>query len=367
MNQLPFLTNNSLTFLFRETGGKKVYLHTELSGKKLEMRETGKSGLYTLTLINIPVRNFAYYFRVAGKGKKYRDPFNPDLAYIRSGRKKSFVSMFRHPIRQSGAIRLARRWIESDNPRVRSRPLYIYLPPSYFSGAKKRYPVLYMQDGRGLWQKHFTGNPGWAVNSTADRMIKESRIREIIIVGIPHSGRQRLLEYSLPFFSPGIYRRYSTKKKGYGDLYGQFLIQKIKPFIDKNYRTLPDRANTAIAGSSMGAVISLYLGYEFNSVFSRAGLISPAFYFNYRKRGTYFSQSDTIQQKKALYIYMDTGDSGPGRDGLYCTRRMRARLIRCGWSPGRDLFYYEHPGGRHSKNSWRIRFHRMLSAFYSTK
>lgn len=148
-----------------------------------------------------------------------------------------------------------------------SRRIWIYLPPSY-AKSKKKYPVIYMHDGQNLFDE-FTGGYGeWRIDEILDK-ISANGGKEFIVVGIDHGGSERLKEYN-PYDS-----QYG---KGKGKLYVDFLVNNLKPFIDKNYHTLKDSKNTSIAGSSMGGLISMYAIATYPKVFGSAGIFSPAFW-----------------------------------------------------------------------------------------
>jgi enterochelin esterase-like enzyme len=136
------------------------------------------------------------------------------------------------------------------------RKVWIYLPQSY-GKSNKKYPVIYMHDGQNLFDE-FTGGYGeWGVDELLDKMIAQGK-KEYIVVGTAHGGAERLKEYN-PYDS-----KYG---KGRGKAYVSFLVNNLKPFIDKEYRTLKDKNNTSIAGSPMGGLISLYAISTYPNIF----------------------------------------------------------------------------------------------------
>lgn len=149
----------------------------------------------------------------------------------------------------------------------RSRRIWLYLPEDYSKG-KKRYPVMYMHDGQNIFDEATSAYGEWGVDESVDSLIN-ARKPACIIVGIDN-GPQRMSEYN-----PYEFRDFG---KGEGDQYIEFLTQTLKPFIDKNYRTLADKDNTIIAGSSMGGLISYYAMLVKPDVFGKAGIFSPAFW-----------------------------------------------------------------------------------------
>jgi alpha-glucosidase len=147
------------------------------------------------------------------------------------------------------------------------RKIWVYLPRDY-ENNNKRYPVLYMHDGQNLFDE-YTGNFGeWGVDEALDSLIKTGA-PACIVVGI-NNGPNRINEYN----------PYNTDRfgKGEGDNYLQFIVNNLKPYIDKHYKTLSQKENTIIAGSSMGGLISYYAVAKYPSVFGKAGVFSPSFW-----------------------------------------------------------------------------------------
>jgi len=142
------------------------------------------------------------------------------------------------------------------------RDLAVWLPPSYDTEPHRRYPVLYVQDGQNLFTP-FTAFQGQErhLDEVATELIKQNRIKEIIIVGI-YNTNQGAAEYA---------------PNKLGDAYSDFLITTVKPFIDATYRTRPGREDTAVMGSSLGGLIAFDLVWFHPQVFSMAGCLSPAF------------------------------------------------------------------------------------------
>jgi predicted alpha/beta superfamily hydrolase len=148
----------------------------------------------------------------------------------------------------------------------RTRRITVYLPGSYESNPKKRYPVLYMQDGQNLFDEATSFSGEWGV----DEHLNTQTFKECIVVAIDHGNAKRLTEYN-----PYNNERFG---KGEGKEYVSFLATTLKPFIDKKFRTNKSREKTFIAGSSMGGLISLYAIMTYPKVFGAAGVFSPAFH-----------------------------------------------------------------------------------------
>ncbi|MDB5195730.1 MAG: hypothetical protein JWP88_100 [Flaviaesturariibacter sp.] len=149
----------------------------------------------------------------------------------------------------------------------RYRRIWIYLPESY-SSSKRKYPVLYMHDGQNVFDALYGFGGEWGVDEALDTL--GPKFGESIVVGIDHGGDKRLNEYS-----PYDMEKYG---KGEGDQYVDFLVKTLQPYINKHYRTSRKAADTYVAGSSMGGLISLYAILKYPKKFGGAGVFSPAFW-----------------------------------------------------------------------------------------
>jgi predicted alpha/beta superfamily hydrolase len=149
----------------------------------------------------------------------------------------------------------------------KTRKIWIYLPKDYFQ-SKKRYPVIYMHDGQNVFDEATSAFGGeWGIDEYFDSL---SVRKESIVVAVANGESKRMNEYN-----PYNFKQYG---KGEGNEYVDFLVQILKPYVDKQFHTLTDKANTFIAGSSMGGLISLYAVLKYPSVFGGAGIFSPAFW-----------------------------------------------------------------------------------------
>ncbi|MBU1093463.1 MAG: alpha/beta hydrolase [Firmicutes bacterium] len=159
------------------------------------------------------------------------------------------------------------------------RVIRILLPKDYKT-SKKSYPVLYMHDGQNLFedQTSYSG-VSWGISDTITNQVEKGLIHDLIVVGIDNSD-QRFFEYS-PWKSSTLVKKISTiEVGGLGEVYADFVVNKVKPFIDHFYRTKPDYNHTMLAGSSMGAYISTYIAVKHPNVFKHIGVFSLASWFN---------------------------------------------------------------------------------------
>jgi predicted alpha/beta superfamily hydrolase len=206
----------------------------------------------------------------------------------------------------------------------------VFLPPGYHENTLKKYPVLYMHDGQNLFfrEEAFVGN-SWRTDDVLTVLDKMNAIEEVIVVGI--YPNERMCEYTLP---------------GYED-YGRFLVDTLKPLIDAKYRTLAGATDTAVMGSSLGGVVSFYLGWQWPDVFGKVACLSSTFAYRDDLLERVFAEP-----KRKLRIYLD---SGWPADNYEPTRSMRDRLIWKGYRPGSELFYLAFPEAKHDENAWAAR------------
>ena len=224
------------------------------------------------------------------------------------------------------------------------RDIVVYLPAPYQANPQLRFPVLYMQDGQNLFDPatSFAG-VAWRLGETADRLIAEGKIRPLIIVGIYNTGKQRIREYT-----PS---RAMKLGGGSADRYGRMLMEEIKPMIEWEYRTLSGAVHTGLGGSSLGGLLTLYLGLRRPEFFGKLAALSPSVWWNQRWILRYAAGR---RIKSRPRIWLDTGT----QEGIHTAadaRRLRDVLGERGWQEGRDLHYEEIEGGQHNEAAWAER------------
>lgn len=152
----------------------------------------------------------------------------------------------------------------------RKRRIWIYLPPDYYSTTHS-YPVFYAHDGQNLFDAASSFSGEWGIDECLDSLYK-IKGKSSIIVGIDNGGVYRTEE-----LTPWPNHKYGGGK---GSLYADFIVYTLKPFIDSAYRTLPDRKNTGVFGSSLGGLISFYMALQYPKIFGKAGVFSPSFWYS---------------------------------------------------------------------------------------
>lgn len=248
------------------------------------------------------------------------------------------------------APRIETRWVDSSYPPISGRTVRIILPRGYDSHPWKRYPVIYFQDGQNLTNGANPGGTGaWNADVTSLLETSQGRMRETIIVGIDNYPERRRWEYNPPGDT------YPGELPGRADAYINFVVHNVRPTVDFYYRTLNDRRNTLIGGSSMGGICSVYAGLETN-VFGGILAMSPAF-----TRATNYTANMASKPKQPMRVYLDTGTHegqvGPTPGGDYWEMPWTGyrRFQEIGYVPNLDLMMRIGCGHFHNEAAWRAR------------
>jgi predicted alpha/beta superfamily hydrolase len=237
------------------------------------------------------------------------------------------------------------------------RDVLVWLPPGYAVELDRRYPVLYMHDGQNLFDPDTAFQPGehWRVGESAAELIAAGQLEPLIIVGIDNTGEERIHEYT-----PTKDARLGG---GLADEYGRLLIEELKPLIDRTYRTRPEAAHTGLAGSSLGGLVTLHLGFSHPGVFGHLAALSPSVWWD---RRTILTTVRQARPKPALRLWVDMG-TAEGRRGLDDARLLKAALVGAGYVEGADLHYAEYEGATHSESAWAQRVGPMLTWLFSAR
>ena len=261
------------------------------------------------------------------------------------------------------------------------RHIHIYLPPSYGTDPLRRYPVLYLHDGQNVFSSAGTnaafGWGSWELDRTADELSRAGKMQEIIMVAADNSFARRE-EYGGRHHAPG-------KTNTAFENYEGFLITELKPQMDRDYRTLPGAAHTAVMGSSIGGLCSVALAWEHPEIFGGAASLA----------GTdAIEQTNFLNavlksyhgQPKPFRVYLDSGvvDYTGGDDGCSLTRQVAAEFRRIGWTNDLEWFvdakpltpaeleksglrrdkWREAQTNQHNEFYWRLRSWRALTFLF---
>ena len=235
------------------------------------------------------------------------------------------------------------------------RDLIVYVPPGYDKHLDRTYPVLYLQDGQNLFDPRTSFIPGqtWEVREHADAAIRAGEVEPLVIVGIYNTDR-RLAEYT--------HERNWQHGGGEADQYGLTLTREILPFIASQYRVRTDRDSTGLGGSSLGGLVSLYLGLRYATWFGKLALLSPSVWWNHRSILGYLNErAPDIWDRPRLWL--DVGDK-EGRRTVHDIESLNRRLKANHWRPGETLHFEKATGGTHDEASWARRVRPMLKFLF---
>ena len=224
------------------------------------------------------------------------------------------------------------------------RDLIVYLPPGYEEQQWRHFPVLYLHDGQNLFDGATSFIPGmdWHVGQTADHFIHTGQVEPLIIVGM-YNTKARIREYT-PTQVPKL-------GGGRADRYAKFLMEEVKPFIDREYRTFSGPSHTGIGGSSLGGLVSLYLGLKHSQIFGRIAALSPSVWWNQRVMHK-FAAAENVEPRPRIWLDIGTREGPRILDDV---ENFRDVLLEKGWVLERDLHYERVEGAEHNEAAWAAR------------
>ncbi len=233
-----------------------------------------------------------------------------------------------------------------------NRNVIVYVPPGYDEQHGRTYPVLYLHDGQNLFdgRTSFVKGRTWQVREHADAAIEAGEIEPLVIVGIYNTGDRRLAEYTFEYnWQMG---------GGEAEAYGLLLTRELMPWIARHYRVRQDREHTGMGGSSLGALVSLYLGLRHPALFGKLALLSPSVWWNHKSILGYLNEHSP-QLWERPRVWLDVGDR-EGQRTLRDAEQLARRLKANGWRPGENLHFEKVHGGAHDEASWAERVRPML-------
>ncbi|MFT5143856.1 MAG: putative alpha/beta superfamily hydrolase [Rhodothermales bacterium] len=252
-----------------------------------------------------------------------------------------------------------RRHADFGSEFVDSRHVEVLLPPGY-DGFDTAYPVLYMQDGQNLFEpKHSFAGVTWGVQETMRRLTDEEGLAGAIVVGIWNS-KHRISEY-MPqrpmeeWADPRALKRFEATYGGKpsSDAYLRFIVQELKPFIDKTYRTLHGRDHTWLMGSSMGGLVSLYAICEHPEVFSGAACLSTSWTVGSRVMLRYLERR--LPKAGHVRLYFDYGVEAQIARYEALQNSVNRLMQRSGYTREGDWMTRRFPGAAHDEAAWKLR------------
>ena len=238
----------------------------------------------------------------------------------------------------------------------KNRLVRVYIPSTYdFDNSDKRFKVIYMLDGKNLFDDYTSFVGEWGIDESIESLIDEIITEGYIVVGVdaPKDGDDRSLEMS----PRGIERarKYKLKGEGYADLLGEFIFNTVKPDIDKSFHTVPDYIG--VAGSSMGGLMALYLALEYQNKIKFCLSFSPAiFLFKWDNFKAYLDKRFSHHLPR-IFFYI--GGKGFERIFVENTLRVYNYLIDKGVGHDNVKLIYD-SDKEHNEKAWREYFPSML-------
>lgn len=254
--------------------------------------------------------------------------------------------------------------VEPPHPRVRKhegfssrflpteRDISVYVPPGYEQEEGRSYPLLVLQDGQNLFDPEtaFIRGRTWRVAEQADAAIEAGEVEPLVIAGVANAGERRLAEYTPT--------RDWKLGGGQARLYGEMLIRELLPFLHARYRLRMGAEQTGLGGSSLGGLVSLWLGLQHPEIFGRLAVMSPSVWWNHRYIVRYVDEVAPAMPQRPR-IWLDVGGQ-EGRRTLTDAELLNSRLRAHGWREGVDEHFEIVPDGTHDETAWAERVRPML-------
>ena len=270
-------------------------------------------------------------------------------------------------------------WPALDGGAAGRMTVWVWLPPGYDAHRGTRYPVLYMHDGQNLFDRALTRfDQEWGIDEAIPRMVAQGDLRPWIVVGVqsPRSRYDTLFPAKLlPFLSPAFQER--VRKLDSGDpkgpfasaAYLDFLVHQIKQRVDRSFRTLPGRSDTAVMGSSMGGLMAFYAMAEYPAIFGQAACLSMHVALGSPTEQGADHAALAIEVAGAFRRYLATSRMRPATNRLYIdhgdktldgsyrpyTDRLVPMLAALGWRAGPGFEFRTFAGAEHNETAWRQR------------
>ncbi len=238
-----------------------------------------------------------------------------------------------------------------DIPKLdRSRQIRIYLPLGYYE-SDRSYPVLYMQDGQNLFDDTTSYAGEWGVDESLNALAAKTGLK-MIVVGIDNGQEKRINE-----LSPWENKKYG---KAEGEEFVEFMVHQLKPFIDSNFRTLTNRKNTALMGSSLGGLITHYALFQYPDVFGKAALFSPSYW--YADEVYDFTKKHPLPRNTKIFMLVGEKEEGM----VEPSKKIYQLLLETGQKK-KNLKWVSDPEGEHNELFWRRQFTPAMEWLYLGK
>ena len=244
---------------------------------------------------------------------------------------------------------------------IAPRAVQVWLPPGYDQDTRRRYPVLYLHDGQAVFDTA-THAAEWQVDEAAQRLIESGAVAPCIIVAVDNT-KDRIADYTPVPGSLG--ERPGAPQEpvgGNAPAYGRYLVEELKPLIDRTYRTRTSAASTSVGGSSLGGLVSLWLLARYPDTYGAALVVSPSLWWSNNAiiRELHQRYADTSGPRPRIWLDIGLEE---GHQPVTDVRGLRSLLELWGWD-AKTLRYVEAQDGQHDEGSWAKRVPGMLEFLY---
>jgi len=324
------------------------------SGGREELQLKKVDNTYQITLTDIPC-NILYKFTLGSWASVEMDTDGVSIENrtysCEEGEKTIYISIgswtgdIENVVRSTAHKNVQVLSEEFEIPQLNTtRKISIYLPPNY-QDSNESFPVIYMHDGQNIFDIKTSYAGEWEVDETLNKLYYDTNF-SAIVVAVDHGEEQRTSEY-IPYNFP---RLENTKGKDYA----RFLVETLKPYIDENFKTLKDKNNTAIIGSSLGGLISHYAALEYPSVFGKAGVFSPSFWVS--EEAYDLAKQKSKQANNRMYFLMGGRESEKAVPNM---DRMINLMKDSGYSIN-NIYRKVVDEGQHNEQLWRENFEEAI-------
>lgn len=247
---------------------------------------------------------------------------------------------------------------------VDKRNIEVFLPVGYSEVSQEKYKVLYMHDGQNVFNpKTSYTNIDWGVDEKIDSLLKLNKIKNTVVVAIWNNGKKRFNEY-MPeapddILSTPEVKRGLAEQTGFNDLYSneylKFIVEEVRPFIEKNYNISTEREDTSIMGSSMGGLISLYAICKYPDIFGGAGCISTHWPVPVLGQAYIATLPESLPNPETHKIYFDYGTEALDAQYEPYQKQVDSIMITKGYTPDVNWITKKFEGASHNEKSWNAR------------
>ena len=245
----------------------------------------------------------------------------------------------------------------------KNRKIRVYLPSTYdFSNPDNRFPVIYMLDGKNLFDDYTSFVGEWGVDEAIEKAIKENKTNGIIVVGI--DAPEKAFDRALEMIPKGIELKDNrlNATSGYAELLGDFIFKEVKPDIDQTFYTLSDKNHTGVGGSSMGGLMSFYLAVNYSTYVNYSLPFSPAFFLFKQHSFKKYLEDYVSNNNEIGKMFLYVGDNGFESQFVSTTFKTYRFMRKAGFSHESVKLVYD-SDKLHHENSWKKYFPEALEFF----